>query len=108
SSSLVVIFLFSSRRPHTISKRDWSSDVCSSDLAVPFPSLLPLIRGDGNDRNRRGFPDREPDASPSGNVDGLSGFLRLNHRQKGRSEERRVGKECETRVQRHAREETQQ
>src|SRR5699024_11873374 len=24
---------FSSRRRHTISKRDWSSDVCSSDLA---------------------------------------------------------------------------
>src|SRR5699024_11828973 len=24
--------LFSSRRRHTISKRDWSSDVCSSDL----------------------------------------------------------------------------
>src|SRR5207249_7091395 len=27
-------FFFSSRRPHTISKRDWSSDVCSSDLSV--------------------------------------------------------------------------
>src|SRR5699024_6731190 len=26
------IFFFSSRRRHTISKRDWSSDVCSSDL----------------------------------------------------------------------------
>src|SRR5699024_12040673 len=25
-------FVFSSRRRHTISKRDWSSDVCSSDL----------------------------------------------------------------------------
>src|SRR5699024_11653643 len=27
---------FSSRRRHTISKRDWSSDVCSSDLYVYF------------------------------------------------------------------------
>src|SRR5699024_11681222 len=26
------IFLFTSRRRHTRSKRDWSSDVCSSDL----------------------------------------------------------------------------
>src|SRR5699024_8756689 len=26
-------FFYSSRRRHTISKRDWSSDVCSSDLA---------------------------------------------------------------------------
>src|SRR6266704_6263117 len=28
----VKFFFFSSRRRHTISKRDWSSDVCSSDL----------------------------------------------------------------------------
>src|SRR5699024_1177859 len=28
----VSYFFFSSRRRHTISKRDWSSDVCSSDL----------------------------------------------------------------------------
>src|SRR5271167_1609726 len=27
-----VFFFFSSRRRHTRSKRDWSSDVCSSDL----------------------------------------------------------------------------
>src|SRR5699024_12163181 len=27
-----ISFFFSSRRRHTISKRDWSSDVCSSDL----------------------------------------------------------------------------
>src|SRR5699024_11541094 len=35
-------FFFSSRRRHTRSKRDWSSDVCSSDLPFaekrrPFP-----------------------------------------------------------------------
>src|SRR5207249_5348027 len=29
----VQIFFFSSRRRHTRSKRDWSSDVCSSDLS---------------------------------------------------------------------------
>src|SRR5206468_9187880 len=29
---LVVFFFFSSRRRHTRSDRDWSSDVCSSDL----------------------------------------------------------------------------
>src|SRR5690349_22589718 len=28
-------FFFSSRRRHTRSLRDWSSDVCSSDLAEP-------------------------------------------------------------------------
>src|SRR5699024_8844754 len=30
----LVFFFFSSRRRHTRSKRDWSSDVCSSDLLV--------------------------------------------------------------------------
>src|SRR5437868_10253826 len=29
----ISFFFFSSRRRHTRSKRDWSSDVCSSDLA---------------------------------------------------------------------------
>src|SRR5207249_9086745 len=34
---LFFFFFFSSRRRHTRSKRDWSSDVCSSDLAQrPF------------------------------------------------------------------------
>src|SRR5699024_765260 len=28
------LFFFSSRRRHTRSKRDWSSDVCSSDLCL--------------------------------------------------------------------------
>src|SRR5260370_32209147 len=31
---LFVIFFFSSRRRHTRFKCDWSSDVCSSDLAL--------------------------------------------------------------------------
>src|SRR5699024_11954130 len=29
---ILLVFFFSSRRRHTRSKRDWSSDVCSSDL----------------------------------------------------------------------------
>src|SRR5699024_1504549 len=32
NSIMITFFLFSSRRRHTRSKRDWSSDVCSSDL----------------------------------------------------------------------------
>src|SRR5699024_11625908 len=32
----VLSFFFSSRRRHTRSKRDWSSDVCSSDLKQYF------------------------------------------------------------------------
>src|SRR5690606_35666948 len=39
---ICVFFFFSSRRRHTRFSRDWSSDVCSSDLAIqemggPFP-----------------------------------------------------------------------
>src|SRR5699024_9832629 len=30
--AMIFFFFFSSRRRHTRSKRDWSSDVCSSDL----------------------------------------------------------------------------
>src|SRR5207302_5879163 len=30
---IIYFFFFSSRRRHTIFSRDWSSDVCSSDLA---------------------------------------------------------------------------
>src|SRR5699024_12204651 len=45
-------FFFSSRRRHTRSKRDWSSDVCSSDLRENIsqytanPSCCPFIRID--------------------------------------------------------------
>src|SRR5690606_40880969 len=35
------VFFFSSRRRHTRFSRDWSSDVCSSDLVVGAVDLLP-------------------------------------------------------------------
>src|SRR5438105_8253563 len=35
-----VFFFFSSRRRHTRSTRDWSSDVCSSDLSWSKPILI--------------------------------------------------------------------
>src|SRR5699024_11889846 len=37
-------FFFSSRRRHTRSKRDWSSDVCSSDLNE-FKYILKVYKG---------------------------------------------------------------
>src|SRR5207249_679782 len=45
------LFFFSSRRRHTRSKRDWSSDVCSSDLVPVGPegrSPVPRHRGAHN------------------------------------------------------------
>src|SRR5690625_7451321 len=46
-----VFFFFSSRRRHTRWPRDWSSDVCSSDLPpVRIPPLLRVeTRSDGSD-----------------------------------------------------------
>src|SRR5699024_7365209 len=40
-----IIFVFSRRRRHTRSKRDWSSDVCSSDLGgvVTLGRVLTLV-----------------------------------------------------------------
>src|SRR5206468_9626975 len=37
------VFFFSSRRRHTRSDRDWSSDVCSSDLAAGRESVRTAI-----------------------------------------------------------------
>src|SRR5690606_40517403 len=42
TSALVYVFFLSSRRRHTSFSRDWSSDVCSSDL--PTPSRSPAHR----------------------------------------------------------------
>src|SRR5207245_6266796 len=45
---LVVVFFFSSRRRHTRCYRDWSSDVCSSDLAGPeLKTVSLLVPGNG-------------------------------------------------------------
>src|SRR5690606_39734145 len=49
-------FFFSSRRRHTRFSRDWSSDVCSSDLGAPlrhFPSLAALLTAVAADGFRR-------------------------------------------------------
>src|SRR2546422_7516053 len=75
-----VIFFFSSRRRHTRCSRDWSSDVCSSDL--------------GQRQLRESAPDFENMVRQQADTDrtwraASEGFMR--------SEERRVGKECRSR-----------
>src|SRR5206468_5108050 len=79
-------FFFSSRRRHTRSDRDWSSDVCSSDLARAAAKnhvvrILPLLSD--------GFASAR--SWPEGTT--ASGSTQSIHR----SEERRVGKECRSR-----------
>src|SRR5437879_10348231 len=73
-----VHFFFSSRRRHTRYIGDWSSDVCSSDLAVRYFVVPGDVLLDEQARFGKGFQDPK-----------LAGILR--------SEERRVGKECRAR-----------
>src|SRR6266496_5844818 len=40
-----IFFFFSSRRRHTRSLRDWSSDVCSSDLPLLVDSFIVVATG---------------------------------------------------------------
>src|SRR2546421_4979703 len=92
--SAVFFFFFSSRRRHTRSDRDWSSDVCSSDLAVP--RTTPTRTG----RERRRRP---PDVALPRRAPARESMKAKGKRQKAkgksekRSEERRVGKECRSR-----------
>src|SRR5436305_3396644 len=44
------IFFFSSRRRHTRCGRDWSSDVCSSDLVVERQAVTDSLTGLANRR----------------------------------------------------------
>src|SRR5436309_13687638 len=80
---MIPIFFFSSRRRHTRFSRDWSSDVCSSDLAQPpGPERTQAFATAGRARGDGAAPPRaQNDAPPTAR----------------RSEERRVGKECRAR-----------
>src|SRR5947209_11958977 len=83
---LLCFFFFSSRRRHTRYWRDWSSDVCSSDLELdPHGVGLPYAMG-----VKLAFPEAE--------VACVTGESSLQmYIQELRSEERRVGKECRSR-----------
>src|SRR5206468_7501804 len=84
-------FFFSSRRRHTRSDRDWSSDVCSSDLygidasarssLASAPRPVPRMTATSGTIAVRVFTARTASATETA--------FKLS----GRSEERRVGKE---------------
>src|SRR5690606_41118863 len=92
-------FFFSSRRRHTRFSRDWSSDVCSSDLKLyEHESLVALFEDSFKRfRDRVAFENMGTTIT-YGELDELSShfaaFLQDLGMQKGeRSEERRAGKE---------------
>src|SRR5437870_13728929 len=73
-----VAFVFASGKRHTRWPRDWSSDVCSSDLLAADLALAPLLRGVEPERGRPRARNLADARLP-------------------RSEERRVGKERRSR-----------
>src|SRR5207245_5247617 len=97
-------FFFSSRRRHTRCYRDWSSDVCSSDLAAATDSTRArrershlskvgeLAERSESERRTENTNDRAGRASGQWIVE-----RPFKIRPRCRSEERRVGKEWRTR-----------
>src|SRR3712207_8187753 len=93
------MFFFSSRRRHTRYWRDWSSDVCSSDLYFGNMQLKNITHSDIEEfkRSRLKTPTRRGERSMA-DVNRSLGLLRsILKYAKQRSEERRVGKECRSR-----------
>src|SRR5699024_11785574 len=93
---------FSSRRRHTRSKRDWSSDVCSSDLVGPqgvqglaYGLLLPQALAQMGAVLVVDGTSQEGGLGPSQFGEQLGDHVLAGGvvRQPQRSEERRVGKE---------------
>src|SRR5699024_11249937 len=91
-----LFFFFSSRRRHTRSKRDWSSDVCSSDLNETFSSSSTHLLINHVSKICLDFSNCSSDKSKVSSCSIL--FSRYSRSfSLLRSEERRVGKECRSR-----------
>src|SRR5438128_7531886 len=56
-TKVISVFFFSSRRRHTRCYRDWSSDVCSSDLLIPEIAIHERQLPVGSEIVRRGLND---------------------------------------------------
>src|SRR5207248_5810794 len=93
---------FSSRRRHTRSYGDWSSDVCSSDLSSSAPLGVVTVgvgglgvRSKRSDDDVRSISISAAGGTATGASAGFGGGVFAAAGGAGcRSEERRVGKEC--------------
>src|SRR5690348_17427663 len=97
SMVVCIFFFFSSRRRHTRWTGDWSSDVCSSDLAATTRGVLVMSTPGGNSVSVAehtfalllGLARQVPRLDKS--------MHEGKWEKSTRSEERRVGKECRSR-----------
>src|SRR5690606_40094921 len=94
----IFFFFFSSRRRHTRFSRDWSSDVCSSDLELNFNMVQNLLLGEAlfelnDDAYSSTVMDETYVLQPKKQKELFELFFILSPKL-FRSEERRVGKEC--------------
>src|SRR5699024_11224223 len=101
-----------SRRRHTSSKRDWSSDVCSSDLKeMGWEAVQISALPEGYDPNEVALALKENNLAAAGmhisldrlqsDLDGVLKEADLYGTKDIRSEERRVGKESRYQVDAH-------
>src|SRR5438874_6444979 len=101
---VIRLFFFSSRRRHTRSLRDWSSDVCSSDLDAlrDHQARCRAVVGEAEKRRRDGLAETTEERC----IRGVERRRRARRDDEvvqqirerlARSEERRVGKECRSR-----------
>src|SRR5690625_6464735 len=90
-------FCFSSRRRHTRWPRDWSSDVCSSDLYIQqdiiFQMRIQMVTQDSASILKRCHPIQRQVVTVRKYLDKWGRVSKSVQR----SEERRVGKECQDR-----------
>src|SRR3712207_8619386 len=96
---MISFFFFSSRRRHTRYWRDWSSDVCSSDLLnintlinytlKMFDKSEEILENSMKYMISKDVENAKKISKEDDEIDDLRDYIR--------SEERRVGKECRSR-----------
>src|SRR3712207_9525068 len=90
---VIIFFFFSSRRRHTRYWRDWSSDVCSSDLRLEREHVAAWLAAGyavtATDYEGLATPGPHPYLNGEAVADDWIDIVR--------SEERRVGEECRSR-----------
>src|SRR3546814_6750427 len=98
-SNCFIFFFFKQKTAYEMRISDWSSDVCSSDLALDYASQRKQGRHPGMKADEHVAIIEHPDVRRTlmlmrSLTEACRGLIYLNAAAIDRSEERRVGKEC--------------